>query len=124
MRKAVVALVSMALIAMSPFVNQVASATSVETVAGDAGHTPGFVTFREYKNVWRGMPRKKVHRIFDAKGAVILSGGMHPYETRCYFAHANHRQIFHVDYGYRNGKVRLVGKTRLFRNHPGSGCRL
>ena len=42
--------------------------TSVATTTPAQADTPGCVTKGEYRNVHKGMTKKRVHRIFDTRG--------------------------------------------------------
>jgi hypothetical protein len=70
----------------------------------------GVVTAAELRRVVRGMTRAQVHRIFDTRGIVVIpAGNGHPDESREYRMWSG---CAGVDYRYRDGAMRVVGKYR------------
>lgn len=93
--------------------------------AAPAQAAESWVTRAEYRAVKVGMTKARVHRIFDFRGILVIpAGGGHPYESRHYRMKVNgERRCIAVDYEVRNGRSRVVAKSRPWTPPPGFGCR-
>jgi hypothetical protein len=72
-----------------------------------AADTPGCVTRSEFRQVHRGMPKSRVHRIFDTRGFAD-SGGAGGY-TRVYLSCDGVHAIY-IEYNALSSPHRLAGK--------------
>ena len=94
----------------------IALATSIAllapvAVAAPASASEAYVTKAEFKQVKKGMPLAKVHRIFDTKGKQSFIG--YGYQSREYKTASEYGFVM-IDFKKRNGVWRLQSKSAFW----------